>query len=844
MSLHGVYSHASVIELDENVDYIDLSNNLLLLHDPEGKLDFKDILLNSSEFQNVNRSDLGRSFNEGVFWLKFSSLYTGEQPVNRWLVIGTAKINSVTVFLQDGQDWQAMKSGRNVPLKQKPIEARDAVFPIHLTPGLNQQIYFRIVAQGSTDMVTSLWKPDVYRSVSGERKLLVVSMMAGLLVSAVLSLIVFISLRETPYLWMGLFLIGISGLEAARENIIGIYFWPEHLSVPLQILSVFGGLAIFALSKVISHALDLHKNSILSEKIYLFARWFGLVAVVLSVFDYGLGVRMLAIIALIIHIGGLVLPLILWRRGVPLAGWFALAFGLGLLLETLRQLANLSILPWTYPMNFSLAGYMLSAPFILVGMMEQTRKLSEQLAIVSQLQQLKSEFLARVSHELRSPLNTILGFSRMLQRGSSRLSLLDGTAGIEKSALRLLDQINELLDNSKAASGKLDVHAVPALFRPWLDEICKSAKINCEMQGNQFFDIRSEFMPDAVSMDASRLRQVLENLLNNANRHTFHGKICLHCSALIESNFVVITFSVSDTGQGISSDKLDNIFEPFVRGSSLNDIQELPISGFGLGLSICKELINEMGGDISVSSKLKKGTTISFTLRLLQVNPVTIKDLQESLQNDDDVPLQDYLFNESAQISMRPRMLLLDDNPDQLKILVDSFEESGFTVLTANNRIEAISLLDQNKWDIIIMDERISEVDDWAVLKHTRYMKPNLPILLLTTTGTILSKYNSADLKFDAIILKPALSQNLSFTAWSLILRDIPIGINGQEDFSSISENDWNALVTLTIDGDLNGIEEWLDAKTVYPVVHWIKSALHRIDLGLIKRIAMIKLIQ
>jgi hypothetical protein len=261
-----------MVALDETAEQIDLSNHLALLHDPAGKLHYTEVLSMNTEFRTARRQDLIHSFNAGVFWVRFSLLHRGAQPITRWLVVGTPKINTVTLYLQNGQDWQVMQSGRNVPVGQKPIVATDAAFPITLAPGQNREILVRVVARGATDMATTLWKPEAYRSVSGDSKLLLVSMLAGLLVSAALSLIVFARLREAQYFWMALFLIGIAGLEMARENLIGLYFWPDNIAVPLQILAVFGGMAVFALAKVISYALDLPRHFVSAEKLFLVVR--------------------------------------------------------------------------------------------------------------------------------------------------------------------------------------------------------------------------------------------------------------------------------------------------------------------------------------------------------------------------------------------------------------------------------------------------------------------------------------------------------------------------------------------------------------------------------------------
>jgi signal transduction histidine kinase/CheY-like chemotaxis protein len=830
---------AATIAVDTKAESMDLSNSMTLLHDPTGKLHFTEVLSMQNEFVKAQRKDLVRSFNAGVFWLRFSLVHAGAQPVTRWLVVGTPKINTVTLFLQSSPDWQVMNSGRNVPLIQRPILATDAAFPVNLVPGQNREVLVRVVARGATDMATTLWEPQAYRFASGERKLLLVGMLTGVLVSSALSLIVLIRLREMQYLWMSLFLLAIVGVELARENLIGFYFWPGDMAVPLQILSVFGGLAVFALSKVISHALDLPRHFEVADKVLMGARWLAVAAVVLSGFDYGAGVRLLAITAIIVHVGGLILPAVLWRRGIASVRWFSVAFGLGLLLETLRQLANLGILPWATAMNFSLGGYLLAAPFILVGMIEQTRQLSEKLAVATQLQEAKSAFLARVSHELRSPLNTILGFARMLQRGSARLSLREGTSGIEKGALRLLDLIDELLDQSRAAAGKLAVSPAPTLFLPWFDELCESAHASSEAQGNRFLCERSGELPAAVTIDSARLRQVLENFLNNANRHTTNGEILLQCSAWSENVMAVLNFAVTDTGEGIPPDQLNDIFEPFVRGNedSLGDRRRR--SGFGLGLSISRELVRQMGGEISVSSKLKQGSRFSFTLRCRRVDPAAVP-IQTDIHYSHKLPRPVAAApvttpvgpTAAASQEEKPSVLVVDDDPQQLQVLGDLLDEAGMSVKENSGGFAAMEQLKSERWDAVITDQMMANGDGWYLLRQSRGIDQTVPVMLLSAAKPMRPDGFPDGINFDAVLQKPSMSEDLLATLWGLILNS-----------GAPQTTDWKRLATLASDGDISGIEDWIaDLGDNTPdkarIAYWARHTLHRLNLGLLERVA------
>ena len=818
-------TYAATVVLDISDEQIDLSSRLALLHDPDGKLHYTEVLAMENEFRAAGPRDLTRSFNAGVFWLRFSLSHTGSQALTRWLVVGTPKINTVTLYLQSGTDWQIMQSGRNTPVGQKPIVATDAVFPITLPPGQTREVLVRVHVRGATDMSTSLWEPQAYRFQSGEGKLFLVGILTGVLVSAALSLIVFIRLREVQYAWMTLFLIAIAGVESARENLIGFYFWPTHTAVPLQILSLFGGLAVFSLAKVISHAIDLPRHIASAEKLFMFTRWLAVGAVALSGFDYGSGVRLLAFTAIIIHVGGLVFPLVLWRRGVPSARWFGAAFALGLLLETARQLANLDILPWASAMNFSLAGYLLATPFILVGMIEQTRQLTQQLAVAEQLQTAKSAFLARISHELRSPLNTILGYARMLQRGSVRMSLHEGTAGIETSTLRLLSLIDELLDSARAAAGKLDVSPVPTLFVPWLDELCASMPILMEARGNRFVCERHGNLPQAIAMDGQRVRQVLENLLNNASRHTRNGEIRLECSAQHDDTQATVLFAVHDSGEGIAHERLKSIFDPFVRGDVVEQEDGPSHTGFGLGLPICRELIQQMGSEIAVSSTPKRGSSFSFTLKCPLVAPPAAEADRPQAAPKRQPPL------ELGLSESRLHVLLVDDDSLQLDLLGILLDEAGFITQTAQSGKGALALLAQRRWDAIITDQMMADGDGWFVLQQARATLPRVPVMLLSGVGPQRPGDFPAELNFDAVLTKSVPSDKLLATLSGLILK-------ASDGAAAISTAAWQELATLASEGDVSGIEDWISALPESPTTKWVRTTLNRLDFDLLQHLA------
>jgi signal transduction histidine kinase/CheY-like chemotaxis protein len=736
-----------------------------------------------------------------------------------------------------------LNAGRSVPRAQKPIVAVDAVFPVTLTPGESRELLIRIDVRGATDMATTLWEPQAYRLASGERNLLMAGVLGGILLGSLLALVVFVRLREARYLWLALMLLTITGVEAVRENLLGIYLWPGHLPLPPQMLSLFAGLAIFALAKVVSATLELSSTLPMGNRLIVALRWTALLGMAISFADYGAGVRIISVIAVILLPASLTLSVLAWRRNHPSARVFTLAFAVALLVETARQLANLGWLPWAAAMNFSMGGFLLSTPLILLGMIEQTRQLSQQLVVAEQLQAAKSAFLARVSHELRSPLNTIIGFARILQRGSARLPLQEGTAGIERSALRLLGLIDELLDESRTAAGKLVVTPAPTLFVPWLDELCASASIfiegqythgNHDSQGNRFVCERSGALPEAVSVDSQRLCQVLENLLNNANRHTREGEIRLECAAQIEGTMATLRFAVRDSGEGIAPERLKAIFEPFVRGEAADHDAHHSRSGFGLGLSISRELVRQMGGEIAVRSTLKRGSCFSFTLRCPLVAPPSVERPRPAPSPQARPP--------QAPGEFRPRILLVDDDLEQLQLLGNLLDDAGFVTQEARSGKAALPIVSQHAWDAVVTDQMMADGDGWFLLQQVRAANRYVPVVLLSAALPQRPVDFPVDLDFDAVLRKPALSEDLLATLWGVILK---VGVAAGSPFfragdMAISADQWQTLATLAGDGDVSGIEDWIDALPASPVTEWARATLNRLDFDLLQRTAMI----
>ena len=227
--------------------------------------------------------------------------------------------------------------------------------------------------------------------------------------------------------------------------------------------------------------------------------------------------------------------------------------------------------------------------------LHQAREKAEQANLA------KSEFLANMSHEIRTPMTAILGFAEVLQANAATSEDADTAATIRRNGEYLLGLINDILDLSKIEAGKLQVEQIECSPTELLADVMSLARIRAEAK-NIRLSVRCDgFLPEQIKTDPTRVRQILINLIGNAIKFTDHGTVTV-AMTLVDSGFAPrIRFSVTDTGIGMNREEMDKLFRPFTQA---NESTTRRFGGTGLGLTICKRLIEMLKGDIEVESQL------------------------------------------------------------------------------------------------------------------------------------------------------------------------------------------------------------------------------------------------
>jgi signal transduction histidine kinase/CheY-like chemotaxis protein len=369
--------------------------------------------------------------------------------------------------------------------------------------------------------------------------------------------------------------------------------------------------------------------------------------------------------------------------------------------------------------------------------------LTEAVALARQ----RSNFLAQMSHELRTPLNAIIGYAQLLGHDRDNLTdrLAAGLATIHQSGQHLLTLINDILDLARVEAGKMELHPAAVHLDTFLRVLANIMRVKAEEKGLGFSYEIAPGLPSAVTVDETRLRQVLLNLLGNAVKFTDAGKVALRvlpapsADGPTNEDSARLRFEVADSGIGMTALQLGRIFQPFEQVATAQRRE----GGTGLGLAISQQLVQLMGGDIVVVSEPGKGSTFWFEI------DVPVASAAPAIVAPQDTPM--------GYEGERKRLLVVDDVPQNRAMMLDLLQDAGFIVSAASNGLECLVLLDSFRPDLILMDVMMPVMDGNETMRQIRRTpgRGAIPIIAVTASASAEDERKSRDAGADAFLAKP-----------------------------------------------------------------------------------------
>jgi len=353
----------------------------------------------------------------------------------------------------------------------------------------------------------------------------------------------------------------------------------------------------------------------------------------------------------------------------------------------------------------------------------------------------KENFLSVMSHEMRTPLNTVIGITNALMEEDPKESQRENLEILKFSSRNLLTLINDVLDFTKIETGNLQLEFIPFNLKQLVQNTIHSFQYKSGSKKIQLKHSIDARIPEYVNSDPTRLFQILNNLLSNAVKFTESGHVTLGLDMNQEDeNQVGITFSVSDSGIGIAPDKLEVIFEAYEQAGSETARK---YGGTGLGLAITKKLVELYQSHISVQSEPGKGSTFSFTL--------TMDKSQGSIKETESEPQR--FENLSASV------LLVDDNAMNRLIGRKVLQKFGIDPEFAENGVEALEKIRSNNYDLVLMDIQMPVMDGLEAVKQLRQMEDEkyqrLPVIALTASSLPEDELRFRNAGMNDFILKP-----------------------------------------------------------------------------------------
>ncbi|MCQ2519040.1 MAG: substrate-binding domain-containing protein [Lachnospiraceae bacterium] len=360
----------------------------------------------------------------------------------------------------------------------------------------------------------------------------------------------------------------------------------------------------------------------------------------------------------------------------------------------------------------------------------------------------KSQFLANVSHEIRTPINAILGMDAMILRESSEAAIKDYAKDIKNASNTLLALINDILDFSKIESGKMDI--IPAKYQldSVLNDLLSMIKPKAEEKGLELKLVLNPNTPAKLYGDEIRVKQVMLNLINNAVKYTKEGKITWIVDYEIpQQNVCVLKVAVVDTGIGIKPEDLKKIYSPYER---FDQVENKSVEGTGLGLSITKSLLEKMDSELVVESTYGKGSKFSFVLKQPMWGTDPIGDnLTGNHEND-----------EKGEKFHAPTasVLVTDDVEMNLTVIKNLLKRVEISPDICTDGTEAIKLANEKKYDVILLDAmmpNMSGEETLQCIRNSSKLNKETPIVVLTANAIVGAREEYLAAGFDDYLSKP-----------------------------------------------------------------------------------------
>ena len=731
---------ASAVEFDEATQSLPLGRVMQVFEDIGGQATLADIRARDDLFKPHNKDTLNAGYSHSAFWLKVDLSY---QPLNpqihrTWLLeLAYPPMDNIDLYLADasGNYRLAERTGDALPFDSRQIKENNYLFELNFSPGQSQTVYLRVASQGSVQAPLTLWSAQAYLEEQPVRIYILGLIYGVLLGMLVYNLFIYLSVRDTSYLYY-IFYIASFGLYQLSVNGAAVqYFWPNNpwwanASTPFLI----GSAALFGCQFARTFLHTATHSRWLDRALMLLMAVGVLVMVLALTTSYAVSLRLATGLALAFIVTIFTAGVVAWVRGLRVARYFVIAWSAFLLGGLVNTLMVLGYLPNVFlTMYASQIGSAIEVGLLSLALADrinamrdlQARTLQEsgqKLAAMNQqlahTNQLKDEFLATVTHELRTPMNGVIGSLELIKTldMSPELELYTQTA--EGSAREMMHMVNGILALTELQAGRLGVRPRTFGLNELIQSLSDQYGPSARSKGLQFSYEIARNLPDQWVGDADKIRQCLECLLDNAIKFTRVGGVILRVTGKTAGpGRWALAFNVIDSGIGFVHIEEAELYQNFfqVDGSMTRSY-----GGLGIGLAICRRLVELLGGRLTHHSQPGQGSQFQLLLEL-------------------ESPLESSQPGEGRSRTPDECVVLLveDSSPGQV-VLRGMLLKMGYRVLSVDNGVDAIDILRRERVDAVVLGCPFSQVSGASMGSQllTLAACAKLPVLALFDSET------------------------------------------------------------------------------------------------------------
>ncbi|MDY0092075.1 MAG: response regulator [Candidatus Vecturithrix sp.] len=377
---------------------------------------------------------------------------------------------------------------------------------------------------------------------------------------------------------------------------------------------------------------------------------------------------------------------------------------------------------------------------------------------LQEVRQHKNNFILNMSHELRTPLNAMIGYTSLTLKALRHKiapEFIENLGKAERSARHLLQLINDILDFSKIEAGKVEIFPEDLDIAEMLEEVAITAEEFLAHKQLEFYQEIASDLP-IIESDYTKLKQILDNLMNNAIKFTSTGSVTVRARTIPEK--AVVRLEIEDTGEGIAEEKIESIFELFKQGDSSF---KKKFAGTGLGLAITKSFCDMLGIEIGVESVLGKGTV--FWLHI----PSQVSDDQRQAMPEDTSRKKELKHETTRKTDVPAKafesILIIDDDAMNLNLHETIFEAAGYTVYTAKSGMEGLVMLRKTLPDVILMDLAMPDMDGFEVTQRIKQDSDtsDIPVIACSAFASRESQQQAIEIGCAGYITKPISPERL-----------------------------------------------------------------------------------